>query len=92
MAIKIGDIVQLRPSYARWYLEHPEICFSHYNKKEEADFDKSMKLHLTCCLGEPVFGKVIQPSRSTENCWLVRWRVGSFEDSYYIGPEHIIRG
>lgn len=88
MKLKNGRIIKLKPSYAKWHLDHPEIYF-----KPDGTIDKlyvsETLLHLTCCLGEPVYGRVIGESRSTKDCWLVKWKIGPFKAEYYVEKDHI---
>jgi len=55
-----SDSVQMLESYARWHLENP--CLYNFLKdgNPSKKSDTEIQVHLLCCLGEPVYGLVVQ--------------------------------
>jgi hypothetical protein len=80
----INQKVQLKQSCAKWHLEHPEI----YGFKGALldPYETDTLLHLVCCLGEPVYGKVI--AKGNSGCWLVKWEIGDLSAQYYVARHH----
>lgn len=83
MKFEIGDKVQLKPSYAKWHLDNPEI----YAYLEV--YENDTLIHLVCCLGEAVHGDVIQ--YGNEGCFKVRFEVGDWSTSYYVDSTHVTK-
>jgi hypothetical protein len=83
---EIGDRVQLKISYAKWHLDHPEI---YGENSESSSFEEETQLHLVCCLGEPVYGKIIRYGNM--DCFHVKWRVGNLSATYYVDPKDLIK-
>lgn len=80
----INQKVQLKPSYAKWHLDNPEI---YGFKGALLDlYESETLLHLVCCLGEPVYGKII--AKGNSGCWLVQWKVGNLSAKYYVDRHH----
>ena len=77
----INKTVRLKPSYAKWYLDHPDV-YEAPSGKMDVEYEQHTLLHLTCCLGEPVYGKVI--GIGIDGCVLVKWKVGKFTAEYYV--------
>lgn len=81
----INQKVQLKPSYAKWHLDHPEIY--EVNGHMDDKYENDTLIHLICCLGEPVYGTIIR--KGNDNCWLVKWKVGNLSTQYYVERHHI---
>lgn len=79
--MNIGDTVLMNVSNAKWFLDHPDIYFS--ATSVDPEYETETFVHLVCAMGVPVHGKIIRESRTTDNCWLVKFRVGRSVAEYY---------
>ena len=77
--------VKLKRSFAKWYLDNPEI-YKYSNGKVSMDYETDTLIHLICCLGEPVYGTIIE--KGSHGCWLVKWKIGKFSTEYYASKRH----
>ncbi len=84
--MKIGQKVILKPSYAKWHLNHPEIYTNGISWDKE--YEEETLLHLVCCLGEPVYGKVLRYYSDTRTA-LVKFRVGNITVKYWVERHHV---
>lgn len=84
--MKIGQKVQLRPSYAKWHLENPEIYFNTAGNCY-GQYDAEMLLHLMCCFGVPIEGQV--DGHGSEGCFHVVWKCVRVSASYYVERKHV---
>lgn len=82
----INQKVKLKSSYAKWHLDHPEIY--EINGKMDELYETDILIHLVCCLGEPVYGRIIKASRTMNKCWLVKWKIGNLSTQYYVERHH----
>ncbi len=84
----IGKQVTLRPSYARWHLDHPEL----YEGGSGVDecYEEETLIHLICCLGEPVYGTILA-ERDFEYTWIyeVRFKISNLTMTYWVSARHI---
>lgn len=80
--------VQLKQSYAKWLLDHPEIYYSSVTWDD--NYEEEAMVCLTCCLGEKVYGSV-KGEGSFPNTYLVHFKVGSFKLNTYVEvPRHAV--
>lgn len=84
--MKIGDRVQLKKSYAKWHLDHPDIYF--FKNVASACFDNDTVIHLACCLGEPVHGEILEVDRYVGSM-LVQFKIGTLSMRYWVEEKHV---
>lgn len=76
----IGKTVTMGKRYAKWHLDNPDIYgAADYEYKE---FDTESVMHMLCCMGEPVFGVVIE--KGSFGCWLIEYEVAGLKTEYYV--------
>lgn len=56
----IGKTVQLKPGYAKWLLEHPDVyeVAGEIPERLLSQYERETKLALCAALGEPIYGVV----------------------------------
>ncbi len=84
--MKIGDKVQLKPSYAKWYLNHPDIYVNGYDEVDRF-YEKETLMHLMCCLGEPIYGVVTK--NGSMRCYGVKWKIGNLSAFYFVTKRNV---
>lgn len=82
----INQKVRLKPSCAKWFLNNPEIYVNYSTGTMSNNYEIETLIHLICCLGEPVYGKIINHGNS--DCWLVKWKIGNLSTQYYTARHH----
>lgn len=80
--------VKLKPSYAKWHLDHPEIY--EFNGEVHEAYEVETLLHLMCCMGVPVYGKILKESKNIPKTYKVKFRVGRLSMSYWVERPNII--
>lgn len=80
----INQKVKLKPSLAKWHLDHPEVY--EFNGQFTGNYETDTLIHLICCLGEPIYGKIIREGNS--GCWLVKWKIDDLSAQYYVSRHH----
>ncbi len=83
----INTKVKLKPTLAKWHLNHPDIFVCDPLHPIPKKYEPELLIHLACCLGEPVYGTVIG-NGSSKNCWLVKWKIGDLSTQYYVDRHH----
>jgi hypothetical protein len=88
--LKPGTIVQMKVSTAKWMLDHPEIYTFANNWKASyvKEFDREAIIHMLCCLGEPVYGVVLDQN---EQAYKVLWAIGHKKSEttwYWVERKH----
>lgn len=83
----IGRKVLLKKSYAKWYLDHPEVYESPtFDAYEDPEYEVETLLHLMCLMDVPIYGKIIY---SGCDVWGVEFRQGKYKMFYYVQlPRH----
>lgn len=87
MKFKIGDKVVLKKRIAKWHLDTPEV-YAAPNGTVDEDYEPETLLNLMCCMGVPVYGKIIRPG--TE-CWYVSFKCANIKAAFYIDSKDIKR-
>ncbi len=87
----IGEKVVLTKSYAKWYLQHPEIFECPVTGEMSEGFDETIQMSIATLLGVPMIGTVIKPG-ADKNGWGVKFKTKFGTDyAYYIYPYHITK-
>lgn len=84
--LDINTIVRLKPSYAKWHLDHPEI-YGRSPIEMDDSYESDTLLHLTCCLGEPIYGIVTKKGNS--GCWKINFYIDQYSANYYVEKHHV---
>ncbi len=77
--LEIGQKVTMKVSGAKWYLNHPEVYVG--PKGIDSNWEEETLVHLICCLGESVPGKIVAYGT---NCYKVDFRISNLLASYYV--------
>lgn len=75
-----GKKVLMKKRIAKWHLETPEV-YGALGGKVDDNYESDTLLHLVCCLGEPVYGRVMHEGT---DCYMVAFKVGNIKAAYYI--------
>lgn len=84
--MKIGDKVQLKENYAKWYLNHPEVYES--AKGLDKEYWTETLLHLMCCFKIPIEGRVIDRS---DEYFHVEFRHAKLRMDYWVCSSRVRR-
>lgn len=76
--------VLMKKNIAEWYLETPEVYNTGYGGVDPW-YETETYIHLSCCFGIPVYGKVVGRGN---DCWLVRFKLGRKTCRYFIERKH----
>lgn len=75
-----GKTVRMKPSIAKWYLNHLGIYTN--GLKWDKEFKSETIIHALCAAGYSIEGKVLRAGNT--GCYLVKWNFGPFTAKYYI--------
>lgn len=84
--LKIGDKVILKPRYARWYLDNPEIYLVTSTGVYDEEYDTDIQLCMMSCFGVPITGTI---KGEGTNCWRVEFKQGNLRMSSYIDQKNL---
>lgn len=92
--MKIGDIVQLKPSYAKWNLEHQDIYVRPNGVQTKSDIleqDTKNFMHIMSCFGVPVLGKVVTHGFDSKTFGIL-WHVPTTQKYafYFVTTKHAL--
>lgn len=91
--MKLNTKVRLKKSYAKWHLEHLDVYFvgGDFNKRCDPSYEGETQLHLVCCLGEPVYGKVLRVNTflNLSSTYLVKFKIGKYKTEYWVEEKHV---
>lgn len=89
--LKPGTIVKMKESNAKWMLDHPDIYYvkGKLRKKDVSFYETETKIHMLCCMGEPIYGIILQCSLPDLGTYKILWAMGSLNTRYYCEyPSH----
>lgn len=87
--LKVGDIVQMKPSNAKWMLDHVDIYYrpnGEFDKKYEED----LLLHMACAMGEPTYGQVTDISTTSSDTYAVAFKAGDLIAWYFVERDSLV--
>ena len=79
--MKIGTKVWMGERNAEWCLNHPEI-YTNVNGVIDECYDSETQLHLMCCLGQKVPGKIV--GHGAEGFYHVEYSLDGLKADYYL--------
>lgn len=82
----IGHKVIMKQNNAKWFLENPEIYVS--GSGVDTEYETETLIHLICCLGESVRGKIIEYNPCGK-FYLVKFKVSNLTATYWVERNHI---
>ncbi len=91
--MRINTKVRLKESCARWHLDHLDLYFvaGDFTRKPDYSYETETILHLICCLGEPVYGKIIEINHFIHGpyYYLVQLKIGKYKAKYWVEKKHV---
>jgi hypothetical protein len=89
--MKLNQKVLLRKSYAKWFLDNPEIYVRPDGTWDE-DYENDTLMHLMCCMDIPVQGRIMEVNSFMYEppTYLVAFKVGRLKMSYWVDRSHIV--
>lgn len=83
--MKIGQKVQLKPSYAKWHLNHQEIYdrpSGLETEQDKAEIEIENYMHILCCFGVSITGKIIKQGCDSKT-WGILWTIPTTRKKVY---------
>jgi len=84
----IGKTVQLKTCVAKWHLDNMDVYTSCLSNNTPEEYDEEIQMHLLCCMGVPMTGKVTRAG-ADKNVYGVKFRIGKLETFYYVEKKDI---